>query len=197
MKGEHVDLIIHNARVHAMDENMSIEEAIAIRDGKIIEVGPERQILNKYRSDETIDALGKDVYPGFTDAHGHIFAYANQKMSVDLVGSKSMNEVIYRCEKYLSLTGKKFIVGRGWDQTLFSDKEMPNYKALSEKFKNIPVCPQIVPQKIKAKNVANVLKFNDFPRILGSKKFPITPKTIAKIMNIHNAAVGSPNCISA
>jgi len=140
MKGEYVDLIIHNARVHTMDENMSIEEAIAIRDGKIIEVGPERQILNKYRSVETIDALGKDVYPGFTDAHGHIFAYANQKMSVDLVGCKSMNEVIYRCEKYLSLTGKKFIVGRGWDQTLFSDKEMPNYKALSEKFKNIPVC---------------------------------------------------------
>jgi predicted amidohydrolase YtcJ len=140
MKGERVDLIIHNARVHVMDEQMSLEEAVAIRDGKIIEVGPERQILNKYRSDQTIDALGKDVYPGFTDAHGHIFAYANQKMSVDLVGCKSMNEVIYRCEKYLSLTGKKFMVGRGWDQTLFSSKEMPDYKALSEKFKNIPVC---------------------------------------------------------
>ena len=140
MKGERVDLIIHNAQVHVMDENMSVEEAIAIRDGKIVEVGPERQILNKYRSDETIDALGKDVYPGFTDAHGHIFAYANQKMSVDLVGCKSINEVIYRCEKYLSRTGKKFIVGRGWDQTLFSNKEMPDYKDLSEKFKNIPVC---------------------------------------------------------
>lgn len=140
MKGEHVDLIIHNAQVHVMDDDMSVEEAIAISDGKIIEVGPERQILNKYRSDETIDALGKDVYPGFTDAHGHIFAYANQKMSVDLVGCKSMNEVIYRCEKYLSLTGKKFIVGRGWDQTMFSNKEMPDYKVLSKKFKNIPVC---------------------------------------------------------
>jgi predicted amidohydrolase YtcJ len=140
MKGEHVDLIIHNAQVHTMDDKLSIHEAIAIRDGKIVEVGPERQILNKYRSDESIDALGKDVYPGFTDAHGHIFAYANQKMSVDLVGCKSMSEVIYRCEKHLSLSGKKFIVGRGWDQTLFSSKEMPDYKVLSEKFKNIPVC---------------------------------------------------------
>ena len=140
MNGEHVDLIIHNALVHTMDEQLSIHKALAIRDGEIIEVGPERQILNKYSSDQTIDALGKDVYPGFTDAHGHIFAYANQKMSVDLVGCKSMNEVIYRCEKYLSLTGKKFIVGRGWDQTLFSDKEMPDYKVLSNKFKNIPVC---------------------------------------------------------
>ncbi len=140
MKGQHVDLIIHNAKVHTMDDQLSVEEAVAIRDGNIVEVGPERQILNKYSSDETIDALGKDVYPGFTDAHGHIFAYAIQKMSVDLVGCKSMNEVIYRCEKYLSLTGKKFIVGRGWDQTLFASKEMPNYKVLSDKFKNIPIC---------------------------------------------------------
>ncbi len=140
MKGQKVDLIIHNARVHTMDENMSIEEAVAIRDGKIIEVGPERQILNKYRCEESIDALGKDVYPGLTDAHGHIFSYANQKMSVDLTGSKSYEEVLYRCEKFYSLTGKKFIIGRGWDQTLFSNKEMPDYRALSEKFPNIPVC---------------------------------------------------------
>jgi predicted amidohydrolase YtcJ len=140
MKGEHVDLIIHNAQIHTMNEGMDVADAVAIRDGRIIEVGPERQILNKYRSNETIDALGRDVYPGLTDAHGHIFSYANQKMNVDLVGCKSMNEVVYRCEKYLSRTGKKFIVGRGWDQTLFSSKEMPDYKALSEKFKNIPVC---------------------------------------------------------
>ena len=144
MKGEHVDLIIHNALVHTMDEQLSIHEALAIRDGEIIEVGPERQILNKYSSDQTIDALGKDVYPGFTDAHGHIFAYANQKMSVDLVGCKSMNEVIYRCEKYLSLTGKKFIVGRGWDQTLFSDKEMPDYKVLSSKITNYFIIDMLI-----------------------------------------------------
>lgn len=140
MKGQQVDLIIHNAEIHTMDEQLSIQEAIAIRDGKIIEVGPERQILNKYRSDETIDALGKDIYPGFTDTHGHIFSYAKKKMSVDLVGCKSMDEVIYRCEKYLNLTGKKFIVGHGWNQNLFSNEEKANCKKLNEKFKHIPVC---------------------------------------------------------
>lgn len=140
MKGQKVDLIIHNARVHTLDERMSVEDAIAIRDGKIIEVGPERQILNKFNSEETIDALGKDIYPGLTDAHGHIFAYANQKMSIDLTGCKSYEEMLYRCEKYYNLTGKKFLVGRGWDQTLFANKEMPDCKALSAKFPSIPVC---------------------------------------------------------
>jgi|GEM_PF-3683948 len=72
MKGQKVDLVIHNAKIHTMDADDAVAEAIAIRGGKIIEVGPERQILNKYRSDETIDAQGKEIYPGFTDAHGHM-----------------------------------------------------------------------------------------------------------------------------
>lgn len=140
MKGQKVDLIIHNANIHVMDDAGSVHEAMAIRDGKVIEVGPERQILNKYRSDEDIDALGKDVYPGLTDAHGHLLMYANQKLGVDLTGAKSMDEVIYRCEKYFAKSSNKFIIGGGWDQSLWGNDSMPNNKKLSEVFKNIPVC---------------------------------------------------------
>lgn len=140
MKGQKVDLIIHNANIHVMDDAGSVHEAMAIRDGKVIEVGPERQILNKYRSDEDIDALGKDVYPGLTDAHGHLLMYANQKLGVDLTGAKSMDEVIYRCEKYFAKSSNKFIIGGGWDQSLWGNYAMPNNKKLSEVFKNIPVC---------------------------------------------------------
>jgi len=35
MKGEKVDLIVHNAKIHTMDLSGTIHEAIAIRDGKI------------------------------------------------------------------------------------------------------------------------------------------------------------------
>ncbi|MEN9987634.1 MAG: hypothetical protein RLZZ585_673 [Bacteroidota bacterium] len=140
MKGQKVDLIIHNANIHVMDDAGSVHEAMAIRDGKVIEVGPERQILNKYRSDEDIDALGKDVYPGLTDAHGHLLMYANQKLGVDLTGAKSMDEVIYRCEKYFAKSSNKFIIGGGWDQSIWGNDSMPNNKKLSEVFKNIPVC---------------------------------------------------------
>ena len=72
MKGQKVDLIVHNAKIHVMDDANSVYDAMAISDGKVVEVGAERQILNKYRSEEDIDALGKDVYPGLTDAHGHL-----------------------------------------------------------------------------------------------------------------------------
>jgi predicted amidohydrolase YtcJ len=84
MKGESVDTIIHNAQVHTMDLDNTIYDAVAMKDGKIVEVGPERQILNKYSADEYIDAGQKTVYPGFIDAHGHLLGYARAKLSVDL-----------------------------------------------------------------------------------------------------------------
>jgi len=140
MKGESVDLVIHNARIHVMDDQNTIHEAIAIRDGVIVEVGPERQILNKYSAEEYIDAETKDIYPGFTDAHAHILSYARLKISIDLVGCKSFNEMIGRIEKYQSKHARTFIIGRGWDQSLWGDDALPSNERLNELFPNTPVC---------------------------------------------------------
>jgi len=139
-KGKSCDLIIHNALIHTMNDKDDVAEAMAIRDGKIIEFGPERQILNKYSSEETIDAEGKEVYPGLTDAHGHILSYANQLLSADLIGSKSFEEVVVRVEKYQSRKARKFIIGRGWDQSLWQSSEFPSNEKLNELFPTIPVC---------------------------------------------------------
>ena len=140
MKGESVDLVIHNAKVHTLVDGEEIADAIAIKDGKIVEVGPERQILNKYSADEYIDAQQKDVYPGFTDAHGHLLNYARQKISIDLVGCTSYDEMIVRIEKYQSKYNRPFIIGRGWDQSLWGENEMPSNERLNELFPDIPVC---------------------------------------------------------
>lgn len=139
-KGQSVDLIVHNARIHTMDEKGSVAQAMAVRDGKIVEVGPERQILNKYSAEETIDAEGKDVYPALTDCHGHMLSYAEQKLNAELYGSKSFEEVLVRLEKYQSKNKRKFIIGRGWDQSLWTNKEFPTNEKLNVLFPDIPVC---------------------------------------------------------
>lgn len=140
IKGESVDLVIYNAQIHTMDEAGHLFNAMAIKDGKIVEIGPERQIRNKYASDEEIDAQGKDIYPGFTDAHGHIFSYADQLLSANLVGSKSFDEVLVRLEKYQQKKHRSFIIGRGWDQSLWEDKAFPTNEKLSQLFPETPVC---------------------------------------------------------
>nr|WP_294860286.1 amidohydrolase [uncultured Fluviicola sp.] len=139
MKGQSVDLVIHNAKIHTMDEENTILQAIAIRDGKVVEVGPDRQIMNKYSADEYIDAEGKDVFPGFADAHGHMMSLARQKLSVNLVGTVSMDELIVRVEKYAQRKERPVVVGGGWDQSLWNSAELPTNELLNEKFPNKPV----------------------------------------------------------
>lgn len=139
MKGQRVDLIVHNATIHTMNENDDVEEAMAIRDGVIIEVGPERQINNKYAADEYVDAQNSIIYPGLTDAHGHMMSYARMLLSADLFGSTSLQEINVRLEKYDQKNKLSFVIGRGWDQTSFLvDEQLSNAK-LNQLFPTKPV----------------------------------------------------------
>ena len=61
MKGEAVDLVIFNAKIQSLDEGNHTYQAMAIKDGKIVELGPDRQILNKYRYNQSVDAEGKEI----------------------------------------------------------------------------------------------------------------------------------------
>ena len=56
-KSQHADLIIHNAVGLVCDGTPinTTKIAIAIENGKIVAVGPERKILNAYMADEKID----------------------------------------------------------------------------------------------------------------------------------------------
>jgi len=69
---EPADLIIHNAKVHTVDANMSIAEAVAVRGGSIVAVGDNATVL-KLRGPKTdvVDAAGKIVLPGLIDSHTH------------------------------------------------------------------------------------------------------------------------------
>jgi len=138
-KGEKADLIVHNAKIYSLDENGTVAEAMAIRDGKIIELGAEQEILNKYHSDLYIDAQTRPVYPGFIDGHCHILNYGMSLLSVDLKGCTSWNEVIERTQKFYNKNKPNAILGRGWDQTLWKDKKFPTNELLNKHFPNIPV----------------------------------------------------------
>ncbi|MFT5581128.1 MAG: putative amidohydrolase YtcJ [Psychromonas sp.] len=138
-KGQNVDLIIHNAVIYSINQDNQVFEAIAIKDGKVVELGAERQILNKYRADKTIDAQGKEVYPGLVDGHGHILSLAEQMLSVELFGCTSMDDLLVRTEKHQTKNNREYIVGRGWDQSLWGGDVLPTNEELTKLFPNTPV----------------------------------------------------------
>ena len=140
MKSESVDLVVFNAKIHGLDEKNQIHQAMAIRDGKIIEMGPDRQILNKYRFENSIDAEGKEIYPGFIDAHGHLFSYAELKLGANVLGCESEEDMLTRVHQYQNKAKRDIIIGLGWDQSLWGQTSLPNNSRLNEEFPETPVC---------------------------------------------------------
>lgn len=92
-KGEKVDFIIHNAVIYTGNENNETFEAIAISDGKIVDIGIERYILNKYRTDEYLDAEQKSIYPGFHCSFSQIVKNSNAHTGIDLSKCTSVVQV--------------------------------------------------------------------------------------------------------
>jgi predicted amidohydrolase YtcJ len=66
------DLIVHNARVVTVDRAFSVHEAMAVKDGRILRVGKNDEILRtKGPGTQVVDLSGKTVLPGLIDSHVH------------------------------------------------------------------------------------------------------------------------------
>jgi predicted amidohydrolase YtcJ len=128
-----VDTIVHNANIYTVDDAFSKQQAFAIKDGKIVEVGAENQILNKYTASEVIDAKQGYLFPGLIDAHCHFLGYGVEKNRINLVGTESFEDV-NKIEEYIARTDSKWVLGRGWDQNDWSDKSFPTNDTLSKLF---------------------------------------------------------------
>ena len=135
-----IDLIVYNAKVYTVDSLFSTVEAFAVNNGVIVELGDSQDLLNKYDAKEKLDVEGKFIYPGFYDAHAHFFMLAEGMDEVNLVGSRSFDEVLERLKAYASANpDKKWIIGNGWDQNLWEVKDFPTKDSLDKYFPNIPI----------------------------------------------------------
>src|SRR5216684_4446542 len=90
------DLLVYNATIYTVDSNFTIAESMVIRDGKILAVGKKAELEKTYDAKEKLDANGKFIYPGFIDAHAHFVGYGTSLQRINLVDTKSWDEVIDR-----------------------------------------------------------------------------------------------------
>ena len=133
------DLLVFNARAYLVDSSFSTAEAFAIKDGKFIGVGNSEELQNKFDFKEKIDAEGKTVVPGLIDAHAHFYRMGLQKQTVNLMGTKSFEEVVERIVAFQEERNLDFITGRGWDQNDWEVKDFPNKGILDSLFPDTPV----------------------------------------------------------
>ena len=130
-----VDLIIVNSEIYTANENNQIAKSIAVKDGKIIEVSSEN-LVSKYEANEILDANGKTILPGFIDSHCHFYNLGLDQQVVDLRGTTSFEEIIERLIASDLNNESDLIVGRGWDQNDWDNKQFPVNTELNKVFEN-------------------------------------------------------------
>ncbi len=138
-KKEKVDIIVHHTKICSVDSTFNIYEAMAIKNGKIVEIDNNQIILNKYEAKQTINLNGKFIFPGFIDAHCHFTGYASDLWKCDLTGTKSYEDILEKIKNYSNSAPMYWIYARGWDQNDWELNEYPNKKELDKLFPSRPV----------------------------------------------------------
>ena len=122
-------VILTGAHLRATDTSATPARvnAIAVSQGRVVAVGSDADVLKlKGATTRVVDLGGAFAMPGFNDAHTHMAEAGRQKLSVDLVGARSLAEMQQRIREYvLHADAGSWIQGGGWDQTLWAEKTLP------------------------------------------------------------------------
>lgn len=134
------DYLVTNGRIYTVDSLFSTAEAFAVKGGQFVQVGTTDAILEAYESDSIVDLQGAPVYPGFIDAHAHFYRYGLGLVQADLTGTRSFEEVLQRLDAHREqYPDSPWIIGRGWDQNDWENKEFPTKEALEARYPDTPV----------------------------------------------------------
>ncbi len=136
------DLLIKNATIYTVDKDFSTANALVVKDGKILEIGLKPELELKYNIKETYDANGNTVVPGLIDAHAHLYGLGLGLRNVDLIGTTSFEEILERVVAFQNEKNMPYIIGRGWDQNDWDDKNFPTKNKLDSLFPDTPVALQ-------------------------------------------------------
>ena len=138
---QHADVIITNARVYTSDAARPRAEAVAVRGDRIVFVGSAHEAgLLRGPATRVYDVAGKTVIPGMIDSHGHLTGLGAALRTVDLVATKSLDEIVERVSwRAAQVPPGSWVIGRGWDQNDWSDTRFPTHNKLSTSVPNHPV----------------------------------------------------------
>jgi len=116
-------------------------EAIAVKGDRIEDVGETAEIMKLKGPDtQVIDLGGKFVMPGFNDAHLHLASAGFEQLNVNMVGVKSLDEFRDRIRAKLdSIAPGDWVIGAGWDETLWPVKTPPTRWDIDEVTTDHPV----------------------------------------------------------
>ena len=135
------DLILHRGNIYTGQTDQSFIGSIASKGAIIKYVG---KVLSDAEiacsNAKVINLKGKYIFPGFTDAHGHLKGIGYRELTLNLQEIPSLGATLQAVRDYLSTKDAgEWIIGRGWIDKVWPEKRFPTRWDLDSFSPNNPV----------------------------------------------------------
>ncbi|MDV7144313.1 amidohydrolase family protein [Tropicimonas sp. TH_r6] len=147
---EIADTIYEGGPILTMNDAAPRAEALAVKDGRILAVGPLVEML-KHQGDgtELRDLDGKTLLPGFVDAHGHVMLIGLQAMAANMLPApdgevNSVADLQRVLTEYAEANAERVkavdaIIGFGYDDSQLAELRHPTRDELDAVSTEYPV----------------------------------------------------------
>ncbi len=159
------DTIYLNGDILTVDDARPVVEAVAVRDGLIVAVGNETDVLELHGESTVIrDLGGRTMAPGFIDGHAHFGGFGAQAVGANLLAApdgnaNTIDDLVREMQQYedreeLDRTG--WIYGMGYDNAVLAEGRHPTRDDLDRVSTEIPVMAIHISGHIIAVNSAGL-----------------------------------------
>ncbi|MCR9099902.1 MAG: amidohydrolase [bacterium] len=126
--GQFADTLMINGNIYTVDTLLPGAEAVALRAGRIIEVGSTADVMAlRGDSTEVIDLQGRFMMPGFIEGHGHFSGLGYSLINLNFLNVSSWEEIVQMvAEAAEQAEPGEWIVGRGWHQEKWTETPSPS-----------------------------------------------------------------------
>ncbi|MEE4638206.1 MAG: amidohydrolase [Wenzhouxiangella sp.] len=147
---EVADTIYHNGPVITLDDDLPLAEAVAVKDGRILAVGTQADVM-ALAGDNTrlMDLEGKTLVPGFVESHGHTYMMGLQAATANLLPPPDGEGAdIASVQRLLTAWTEEntgvvervgWIVGFGYDDSQLAEQRHPTRQELDAVSTDYPV----------------------------------------------------------
>ncbi|QDH69411.1 amidohydrolase [Marilutibacter alkalisoli] len=136
------EITVLSARtIHTMETAQPHAQAMAFDDaGRILAVGTTAEVGQRFPDARTLDLGDATVVPGLIDAHAHVGGLGMAMLTADLVGARDKAGIVRRLREFeRDLPAGAWLIGRGWDQNRWPEKQFPTAADLDAAFPERPV----------------------------------------------------------
>jgi len=152
------DLVLMNGKIVTVDENFSIKEAVAVKDGKIAAVGGDGE-MRRWTGPRTqvINLNGRTMIPGLNDSHIHAtVGCMNWDAELHWEFTRSLADGLKQIAAAAKAkpAGSWIVVGGGWVPTQFAERRFPTRADLDAVAPKHPVYVQYLREGALLNNAA-------------------------------------------